>query len=125
MTSASIDEVVIAFIAAQSGHSANRLQPCSTLFGDLGVDGDDGDELIAAFVERFVVDMQTYRGDRHFGPEGFPPWTPIFWLVLAWRAYSEKESTPESRARLVPITIQNLIDSARAGKWTMIYEESA
>ena len=125
MTSAAIEEEVTAFVAAKTRCSAERLNPRTTLFGDLGVDGDDSDELLAAFMKRFGVDMRAYRRDRHFGSEGFLPWTPLFWLVLAWRAAGEKVSTPESRARLSPITIQDLIDSARAGKWTVTYEERA
>lgn len=125
MTSASIEEEVTAFVATKTQHAAARLNPHTTLFGDLGVDGDDSDELLGAFMTRFSVDMTAYRGDRHFGPEGFAPWTPLFWLVLAWRARAEKRSTPESRARLLPITIQDLIDSAKAGRWSLIYEKTA
>ena len=125
MTSVSIEEEVIAFVAANIRVSAARLKARTTLFGDLGVDGDDSDELMVAFTKRFGVDMTTYRGDRHFGPEGFAPWTPFYWLVLLWRARTEKGSTPESRARLCPITIQDLIDSAKTGRWSVIYGKTA
>lgn len=125
MTSVSIEEEVTAFVAAQIGVSTERLKARTTLFGDLGVDGDDSDELLVAFTKRFSVDMKSYRGDRHFGPEGFAPWSPLLWLASAWRGFAQKESTPESRARLVPVTIQDLIDSARAGRWSVTYEEKA
>ena len=122
MTSVPIEEAVIAFVAAQTPRPAERLGPRTTIFGDLGIDGDDRDEFFVALMNRFDVDMRSYRGDQYFGPEGFAPWTPLFWLVLLWRARREK-STPESRARLVPITIQDLIESAHAGKWSLIHEE--
>lgn len=123
MTSVSIEEEVAEFVATQTKRSVEAITLRTTLFGDLGVDGDDSEELVDAFMKRFDVDMGAYRPDRHFGPEGLPPWAPLYWLVLAWRAFVEKESTPESRARLVPIRVQDLIDSARARKWSIAYEK--
>jgi hypothetical protein len=120
-----LEDDVILFIASESGQPRERLSPRTTLFGDLRIDGDDGDELLVAFMKHFEVDMSEYRGSEHFGPEGLPPWAPIYWLILAWRSMTEEGSTPESRARLRPITIQDLIDSARARKWTIIYDRKA
>jgi hypothetical protein len=117
----SIEAEIIRLVAGQTGHPEEGITLQTTLFGDLGVDGDDGRELMAVFTKRFAVDMRQYRHNRHFGPEGFLPWTPLYWLLLAWRSHSEKGSTPESRARLLPITIQNLVDSAQAQKWVVSY----
>lgn len=104
VTTVSIEEEVIVFVAEHIRVSRERLTLGTTLFGDLGVDGDGGVELLEAFMKRFRVDMQTYRGDQHFGPEGFVPWAPLYWLVLAWGSLVEKQSAPENRARLMPIT---------------------
>src|SRR4051812_3600727 len=100
-----MDEEVIAFVAAQTKRPARKVTTRTTLFGDLGVDGDDSEDLVSAFTKHFGVEMQTYRGDRHFGPEGFAPWTPLYWLLLLWRARSHGRSTPESCAGLIPITV--------------------
>ncbi len=121
MTSVSIEEEVVAFVADFTRHPIERIKPQTTLFGELGIDGDDGDEILTAFMKRFAVDMTSYRG-VHFGPEGFIPWAPLYWLVLLMRSRVEKPSTPESRARLVPITIQDLIDSAKAKRWSIVYD---
>lgn len=117
----SIEQQVVALVAEFTGCPVERIKPQTTLFGDLGIDGDDGDEILTVFMKRFEVDMSSCR-PVHFGPEGFPPWTPLYWLVLLWRARVEKQSTPESRARLVPITIQDLFDSAKAKRWTISYD---
>jgi acyl carrier protein len=120
----SIEDEVIAFVAKTTGVPAGRITPQTTLFGDLGVDGLDGYDLLVAFKERFSVDLQECRIDRHFGPEScFVPWAVLYWLLLLWRACTEKGSTSESRARMVPITVQNLVDSAKAGVWTVQYDE--
>jgi hypothetical protein len=38
----------------------------------LGVSGDDGDDLIKAFAEKFSVDISEFNSAIHFGTEGFP-----------------------------------------------------
>ena len=122
VVSDTLEEEVVAFIASERREQRERLSPRTTLFGDLGVDGDDAEELFDAFMKRFEVDMSECRAKEHFGPEGFVPWAPIYWMILAWRGVTEEGSTPESRARLRPVTIQDLIDSARARKWAVTYD---
>jgi hypothetical protein len=123
VTVVSIEEDVVAFVADFTRNPVECIKPQTTLFGDLGIDGDDGDEILSAFMRRFDVDMSSCR-PVHFGPEGFVPWAPLYWLALAWRSRAEKQSTPESRARLMPITIQDLIDSAKAKRWTIAYDQT-
>jgi acyl carrier protein len=122
MTDSAIEEEVIAFVADFTHVRAERITPRTTLFGDLGIDGDDGDEILGRFSERFDVDMTAIQ-PVHFGGEGFVPWAPLTWIYQVWRAKKEKGSTPESRAGLVPITIQDLIESAEAKRWTVAYEK--
>jgi hypothetical protein len=117
-----LEDEVAAFVADFTSHPIKQIKPQTTLFGDLGIDGDDGDEILSTFMQRFAVDMSSYR-PIHFGPEGFVPWAPLYWLVILWRTIFEKNSTPESRSRLMPITIQDLIDSAKAKQWTIRYEK--
>lgn len=124
VTSASLAEEVIALVADYSNYPAERISPHTTLLGDIGIDGDDGDKILKAFMERFQVDMSSIR-PVHFGIEGFVPWAPLIWIHQAWVAYRDKSSTPESRTGLVPITVQDLIDSARARRWVIKYAEEA
>jgi hypothetical protein len=122
MSQQSIEHQVIAFAAEFTGRPAKEITLRTTLFGDLGIAGDDGREFLAAFATRFDVEMRACP-PVHFGSEGLFPWFLLYWLVLLWRAYVEKGSTPESRARLVPITIQDLVDSAEARRWALTYDE--
>ena len=65
-------ERVVEFIGRQRAVRAHRLMPESTLFGDLGTDGDDGIELLEDFAREFQVDMSGCQASRYFGPEGLP-----------------------------------------------------
>ena len=118
-----IEEEVLQFVAERARHPASRLNPQTTLFGDLGIDGDDADEFLLAYVKRFGVDMSSYRADRHFGPEGLIPPNPFRWLATVWRGLDDVRATPEARVGLRPITIQDLVASAKAAKWTFAYEK--
>lgn len=117
-------EEVVGFVAEFTRYPTAKITPRTTLFGDIGIAGDDGDEIMSAFMKRFQVDLSSVR-PVHFGLECSPPWAPLMWIYQAWVAYRDKSSTPESRAGLVPITMQDLIDSARARRWIFKYEEAA
>lgn len=118
---ATLDERVLCFVSDERGVPLAQLALTTTLFGDLRVDGDDAEDLLLAFKDHFEIDMEGCQMDQHFGPEGMQGWGPLYWLCLAWRGIAEKGSTPESRARLKPITIQDLVDSARLQKWSIGY----
>jgi hypothetical protein len=80
------------------------------LFGDLGVDGDDGRELLRWLGEQFVINLEAVEMGRHFGPEAaFNPFAMLFpsW----WRWHRER----------VPIRIRDLVGAAEAGKWPIRY----
>jgi Protein of unknown function (DUF1493) len=51
---------------------------------DLGIDGDDGDELIAKFSEKYKVDFSEFEYDKYFSPEGIDiVMIPFVVLILA------------------------------------------
>lgn len=60
---------VIVFVPEATGFDLARLTADTRLNGELGVDGDDGNELLAAYASRFRVDMEGFRFDDYFGPE--------------------------------------------------------
>ena len=91
----------------------SRLDDNTTLFGDLGIDGDDALEFLEAFAKEFDVDTSSLRVSDHFGPEGIPVTTFFRWIAVAFR-----RGTPEARAGLQPITIGGLIGAARRGSWS-------
>jgi hypothetical protein len=109
----SLYDRVVAFVAKERAVRADRLQPETTLFGDLGTDGDDGIELLEDFAREFSVDMNECDPSRYFGPEaGVPLLFPLYWIILAFR-----RGTPEEKARLEPIRIADLVRSAELGHW--------
>lgn len=101
------------FVATQLGVLVESLDYRTTLLGDLGVDGDDAHELLEAFGARFDVDLSELDFGRHFGNEGLPPWFLLGWL---W-TLSRGGDTPEARAGLEPVSIGDLVEAARAGRW--------
>ena len=100
------------FVASFVGVPSERISLSTTLFGDLGIDGEDGSDLLVAFGERFNVDLSALDVTRHFGPEGFWPWAPLYWVVLWMRS-----GTPEQKVRRSPIRIADLVSAAESGKW--------
>jgi acyl carrier protein len=111
------EDSVMQFLAEFTGVKRDRLSPTATLFGDLGVDGADGFELLRAFGERFDVDLSGCRAERHFGSEGLPIYAPIVWLW--WLSTGAFRKQPEERAGLIPIRISDLIAAAREGRWSL------
>ena len=95
-----IEERVFEFVAELTGAERRRLTLATTLVGDLGVDGDDGWDLVESFGEKFEVDLSTFRGDEHFGPEGLSIFAPLglVWSLVSWPF--RKKQTPEESAGL-------------------------
>jgi hypothetical protein len=94
------------FTSHELGVQRDRLTPEASLVHDLGVDGADGWEYMAAFGEHFGVDMSGFQAGLHFGPEaGCNPLIWIWWLAT------------RSWPRLIPITIADLQAAAQQGQW--------
>lgn len=107
---------VIEFASDQLCVARSRLTDETTLFGDLGVDGDDGVELFEEFEKRFRVDLSEFDPAAHFGSEVGAGPLRLLWLLLdefLWRP----SLSPEERAALIPITIGDLVEAASAGRW--------
>lgn len=112
-TAAGLEQRVREFVARERAVPAERLRPDTTLFGDLGVDGDDAADLFAAFGREFGVDLRGLELGRHFGPEGLPPTFPSEWVRDFLRSGS-----PEQRAGLEPVAIADLVRAAVTKRWS-------
>ena len=82
---------------------------------DLGVYGDDGVDLIAAFCEEFSI-QNTSEIDltKHFAPEGCNPFVifvDLYYLVF------DREKLREETNGYIPITLRDLVRSAEAKRW--------
>lgn len=107
MSSPTFEEVA-QFVADQSNTKLDRLGPETELDKDLGIWADDFHELMAEFSERFGTDMSGYLWYFHTGEEG-------------WSLGGLFFDPPDRRVERIPVTIQMLVDSARAGRWLIEY----
>jgi hypothetical protein len=80
---------------------------------DLGVYGDDMNELIEEYSKRFNVDVSDYRWYFHTGEEGVG-------LINIGGMISPP---PDARVPHIPITIGMLSDFANKGRWSIVYPE--
>ena len=105
MTSNLSDEIA-AFVSQELGVRLARLTREARLAQDLGVDGTDGWEFMAAFGNRFEVDMAEFQAGLHFGPEaGGNPLVWFWWFIT------------RSWPKHIPITLLDLEDAVRVGRW--------
>jgi acyl carrier protein len=108
------EEQVAKFVSEQTGVFYWSISPATTLFGCLGVDGEDGIDLLDAFGEEFGVDITACDAMQFFGPECCPPWAPLHWLATAFRT-----GTREERVGLKAISIADLAKCVEAGRWVV------
>ena len=103
------------FLAEQTATSAERLTPETQLADNLGVDGDDGVELIAAFCEAFEIqNMNEIDLTEYFAPDGcdsFGIFVFLYYLVF------DREKLREETNGCIPITLRDLVKSAEAKRW--------
>jgi acyl carrier protein len=137
---------VFDFVVEETSVRRETLTLDTTLSGDIGLDGDDAVEFFEEFQEEFSVNIEDLElfWDRYFAPEGMtlstgflfvipglvlavlftylfphlPDWSCFvlaygFWFVCLfcfgrWR----------NKTRASQIAIQDLIDAAKAGRWT-------
>ena len=142
-----LEERVLAFAARQCDIAVGKVDLMSRLVEDLGLDGAYAQEFFVAFGREFEVNLDALRGDRwkrHFRPPdfsagpapaavflmltlflsasifaGFLSWTWLWLLVFVaiWlfgsRAWPLSLLWPDT----IPITVQDLVDAAVAGRW--------
>jgi acyl carrier protein len=146
----SLEDEVVALVARHVGAPAADITLSSRLFHDVGVDGDDAVELVAAFESRFGPDLTplwTHWG-RHFGPEAWPARVRVrilggiatafvvsvavipfgihpAWVWAAAAAAGLAWFVHEARMAdpLVPVTVGHLVEAARSGRWPISYGE--
>jgi len=101
MLESDLEQRVIWLVATGAGLDRRTIGLSSRLLHDLGIDGDDAYELLTEFSEVFQVDRAGFDFYRHFRIEPN--------IVTIWFG---------DNSRLVPVTIGELVRSARSGRWT-------
>ncbi len=100
-------EKLEAFIKEQ-GDTKQLPSPDADLFEVLEMDGDDCSAFLEAYSRRFNVDMSGFLWYFHHGEEGYN--LGAFFV-----------KPPYWRVKRIPITINLLLDSMGAGRWTLEY----
>jgi hypothetical protein len=106
-----LTDQVMEMIADRTQCNRSKLRPEADLFLDLGVDGDDAEDLLHRFREGLGVNLEALQFGRHFGPEAFNPL--VFLLPGWWR----------SKRQRIPVTIADLVEAARTQTWPIQYNE--
>lgn len=110
----SMQSEVIAFIAEFTGADPSMITLETLVNDDLGVDGDDGADLLLEFSSRFDVDISNID-KLYFGPEGINPLSAIFSGVSA--LLDGLLGRPDKYS---PLPVKQFVYSAEAGKWVNI-----
>jgi len=110
-------ERVRALVSRHAGVPKAEITPETRMFGDLGIDGDTGLELLEAFADDFGVDMSGMAPLNYF--EGEPPFSGRSCLIPLvarlnprFRAYVRHVARGRRE-----ITVRDLIVSARTQRW--------
>ena len=79
---------IIDFVSDKAGVDPNRIERTTRLELDLGVYGDDAEELIIGYSKRFNVDVSQFMLSDYFNGESDPLTLLLCWL---FRAKSSKK----------------------------------
>jgi len=101
-------EDIINFLKDQS--LEDEISPETNVCDDIGMSGDDFDEMMMAYAGKFSVDMTGYLWYFHSEEEG--SWTSISLFPRA-----------NEQVKRIPLTPTMLTDFANSGKWNVVYPE--
>jgi hypothetical protein len=99
---------IVAFIKDQTG--CDKVAENSDITEDLGVYGDDFDELIVNFSKKFNVDISSCLWYFHCCEEGNSIGGAFF-------------KSPDKRVKHIPVTPLMLFEFAQKGKWDIQYPD--
>jgi hypothetical protein len=77
---------------------------------DLGVDGDDANELMSEFFEKFAMKIDGYDAYRYFVPEGYD--------LLSFRRNKDRRGN-------IPLRLGMLYLAVKSGAWDAAFESAA
>jgi Protein of unknown function (DUF1493) len=100
---------VIAIVAHNRALKPSKINLQTDLYKDLGLTGDDVDDLFGELHRRLEIDFSDFQFGRHFTSEG------LFLFSFSRRWKHER----------LPVTIADLVAAAKCKKWTMNYEGKA
>lgn len=102
MTEQSLD--IIIFLSNSVGVAPQKITIDTSLRDDLGVDGEDAEELMINYSNEFHVDLSNFVFKRHFSSEFQESFFDLFSALFC-------------RSNFEPILVRDLIASAELGRW--------
>ena len=102
-----LENKIIEFVSNETRISKKvKINLNTRLLEDIRIDGDDAIEFFEKYSKAFNVNIDDIILKKHFGDEGFNPFTIFFSLFCK---------------KLSSITVKSLIDSAKEKKWIYDY----
>lgn len=117
MTREEILAEIKALALAYSGAKPEKAIAEARLFSDLHLDGDPAAGFMAAFTNKFGVDMSGFIWLRYFSDEGWDMLTPIVLALMRANSRRFDQRWRLARAAERDITLGHLVDVAEAGHW--------
>jgi len=114
--SADLIDGIRKFVAERTNYFFEQVTPETTLFGDLGVYGNDAEELLTEFARQFKVSLDGFYFCDHFEFE-WDPLRPAFIALLYVLSARFRRSWRAAKARERDITIAHLARCAALGRW--------
>jgi hypothetical protein len=104
MNELNFDEIQ-SFVSEFRGTKKEELTPETTLYWDLRIYGDDAIEFMEAFFNRYEIDFTDFYITKYFRQEGHS-------IVDLYYSLFKPE-----KLKFPPITLQHLLEVAKAKKW--------
>lgn len=104
------EEEIIDFIEKEFWKS--NLNSNSDIFSEVGIDGDDCDELLSKYSEKYSVDMSNFIWYFHYQEEGS--------INSIGKLFFK---SPNQIVKEIPISPKMLTEFANSGKWEINYPE--
>lgn len=110
------------FASRETNASIEQLCENTSFYHDLGVDGDEAEELLINFEKQFHVDMSQFSFIEHFNWELsiLGPLEPRFWLYLFDSNFRRELRQPYNekwQKVKIPLTVGDLVEAVSTGRW--------
>ena len=100
------------FFSEFTAITPSKIRAVSRIVEDLGIVGDDGDEMMNQFAERFNVNISGFTKWDHFGSEGGPDPVSLIHAVIDLLRNSKRKSSG-----ILPLTVMEFIIAAKLKRW--------
>lgn len=120
MITGDISTEIRSMIAEFAGRKIDEILDSSLLEEDLGITGDDSSYIICKIVNKYHIDVQNVNWNYYFDGEGVIPLFNIkgfFWQSIRALVRTNRSKDRDESIKKIPVSIYDLIQSAKTGKW--------